>query len=74
MTVLVDDTCGGGLLLWITNVAAAVVVTTGTVNDDRGDGCRVSGRRNDDRRDDGCRGDANVVIIDDCRSNDRRGG
>ncbi len=37
----------------------------------------VSGRRNDDRRDDGCRGDANVVMvvaIDDCRSNDRRGG
>ncbi len=40
MTVLVDDTCGGGLFLWITNVAAAVVVTTGTVDDDRGDGCR----------------------------------
>lgn len=31
--------CGGGLFLWITNVAAAVVVTTGTVDDDRGDGC-----------------------------------
>lgn len=33
--------------------------------------------RSDDRRDDGCCGDANVVIvvvIDDYRSNDRRAG
>lgn len=70
MTVLVNDRCGGGLFLWITAVATAVVVTTGAVDDDRGDVVAVNGRGSDDRRDDGCRGDANVVMvvaIDDCR-------
>lgn len=67
MTFLVDDHCGGGLFLWITAVATAVIVTTGAVDDNCGDGCRGEW----------CRGDANVVMvvaIDDCRSKDRRVG
>lgn len=47
-------------------MATAVARVTIAVND----------RRSDDRRIDGCRDDANLVVVvavDECRSNDRRG-
>lgn len=67
MTVLVDDRCGGGLFSWITAVASTVVVTNVAADD----------RPSNNRHNDGCRDDPNVVMVvamDDCRSNDRRGG